>query len=223
MQAQGNVVLLVAEGDVRAVKSKPGLGTDIRVFADTDAFEALQHMIRDRPRLVVLGRVFADTERGAALINAIKTDETLADTHVRVLSQASDYLDLVSRREEAGFAPAAVDSRQPPARDYLGTRKAQRFRMEEGVEVRLGGASVTLVDLSRTGAHLVGSIALHPQQRVDISLMGREQDPDMAASVVWVFFEPAREDGPLRYLAGVEFAGADPEIIEAFSVRHRQK
>ena len=39
--------------------------------------------------------------------------------------------------------------------------------------------------------------------------------------VVWVFVELTRGDRPPRYLAGVKFSDADPEVIEAFSARHR--
>ena len=93
-----SVVLIVAENEAQAVKSEPGFETDIRVFADTDAIKARQLITRDRPRLVVLGRAFVDTVRGAALVNAIRTDQTLPDTQIRVLAQVSDYLDLVSER-----------------------------------------------------------------------------------------------------------------------------
>ena len=220
--AAASVVLIVAENEVQAVKSEPGFETDIRVFADTDAIKALQLITRDRPRLVVLGQTFIDTERGAALVNAISTDQTLADTQIRVLAQAGDYVYLVSRRAEAGLESGTAVPRAPSPPDYLYTRQARRFRMDAGVEVRFE-TSATLVDLSRTGAYVVGPIALRPHQRIVFSLVDSEQDLKITASVVWVFFEPARGDSPSHYRAGVKFIDADPEIIEAFSVRHRQK
>ena len=76
--------------------------------------------------------------------------------------------------------------------------------MDAGVEVRFGETSATLVDLSRTGASVVGPIALRPHQRVLFSLVDSEQDLNIAASVVWVFFEPARGDIPPHYRAGVK-------------------
>ena len=223
MQPHGTVVLIVAEDEVQAVKSEPGFETNIRVFADTDAIKALQLITRDRPRLVVLGRAFTASEHGAALVNAISTDQTLADTQIRVLGQASDYLRLVSRRAEAGLESGTAVPGAPSPPDYLGTRQARRFRMDAGVEVRLGGTPITLVDLSRTGASVVGPIALRPHQRIVLSLATSELDLNIAASVMWVIFEPMRGDRPPRYRAGVKFIDADLEIIEAFSVRHRQK
>ena len=215
--------MVVAENEAQVVKSEPGFEADSRVFADTDAIKALQLITRDRPRLVVLGRAFVASERGAALVNAIKTDQTLADTQIRVIGQASDYLDWVSRRAEAGFAPGTGVPGEPLPADYLGARQAPRFRMDDAVEVRFGEKSATLVDLSRTGASVVGPIALRPSQRVLFSLVDSEQNLKITASVVWVFFEPARGDSPSHYRVGMKFIGADPEIIEAFSVRHRQK
>ena len=215
--------MIVAENEAQVVKSEPGFETDIRVFADTDAIKARQLITHDRPRLVVLGRAFVDTVRGAALVNAIRTDQTLADTQIRVLGQVSDYLDLVSQRAEAGFAPGTAVPGVLLPLDHPGPRQAPRFRMDAGVEVRFGETSATLVDLSRTGASVVAPIALRPHQRVLFSLVDSEQDLKITASVVWVFFEPARGDSPSRYRAGMKFIGADPEIIEALSVRHRQK
>ncbi len=218
-----SVVLIVAEDEVQVVKSEPGFETDIRVFVDTDAIKALQFITRDRPRLVVLGRAFINSDRGAALVNAIGTDHALADTQIRVLDQAGDYLRLVSQRAETGFAPGTAVPGEPLPDDYLGTRQARRFRMDAAVEVRLAGTPITLVDLSRTGAYVVGPIALRPHQRIVFSLATSELNLNIAASVAWVFFEPTRGDRPPRYRAGVKFIDVDPEIIEAFSVQHRQR
>ena len=221
--AIASVVLIVAEDEVPAVESTPGFETDIRVFADTEAIKALRLITRDRPRLVVLARAFIDSERGASLVNAISTDRTLAGTEIRVLGPTSDYLHSVSRRVQAGLAPGTVVPGEPLPPDYLGTRDARRFRMDDAVKVQLGGTPTTLVELSRTGAHIVGPVALRPNQQVNLSLVDNEQNLKITASVVWVFFEPTGRDSPPIYRAGAKFINADPEIIEAFSVRHRQK
>ena len=44
----------------------------------------------------------------------------------------------------------------------------------------------------------------------------RASYPDMAASVVWVFFEPAREDGPLRYLPAWNSPALIPKSSKPF-------
>ena len=127
---QAPTILIVAEDEVQTVKSEPGVETHIRVFADTDALRALQCISRDRPRVVMLGRAFVDSPRGAALVNAIRSDRTLANTQIRVISRASDYVGLVRRTEPQ----AALDDAKPgeplPA-DFLGTRGATVTRCDQ--------------------------------------------------------------------------------------------
>ena len=51
---------------------------ELLTFADTEPIQALQTILEQHPRLIVLERLFAATPRGAALINRIKTDPALA-------------------------------------------------------------------------------------------------------------------------------------------------
>ena len=55
---------------------------------------------------------------------------------------------------------------EPLRADYLGTRRARRYKLRPGFEVRVDGNPTTLVDLSGTGARLVGSTVLRLKQRV---------------------------------------------------------
>lgn len=88
--------------------------------------------------------------------------------------------------------------------------------------MRVDGNPTTLVDLSGTGAQLVASTALRLNRRVRF-VMGAEPDIVRCSGVVvWVSFEPRGKSAP-RYRAGVQFKDADPEAIEAFSLRHRQQ
>ena len=77
---------------------------------------------------MVLGRAFVDTLRGAALVNTIKTDHTLADTQIRVISVASDYLSLVRHADPQAESDEGMPGEPLPA-DYLGTRRARRIRL----------------------------------------------------------------------------------------------
>ena len=216
-----SVVLIVAAEEVEVLKTEPGLDKDILVFPDSEAIKALQVITRERPQLVVLGRDFTDTERGAALVNTIRTDHALANCQIRVLAQASDYTHLVTRRAEAGLAPDTAVPGEPLPPDYLGTRETRRFGLDGEVEALVDGEPTTLVDLSQTGARVVGPTALRPHQRVRV-VIGAEPDViRCSALVVWVSFEPRGKGAPL-YGAGVRFTGADPETIEAFCTRHRR-
>ena len=217
-----SVVLIVAADEVEVLKTEPGFDKDVRVFADADAIKALQLITRDRPRLVVLGRAFTETDRGAGLVNTVTTHPDLAHCQIRVLGQASDYLRLMSRRAEAGLAPGTAVPGEPLPPDYLGSRQARRFGLDSVVEVQLNGQRTTLVDLSRTGARVVGPSPLHPYQRVRVSLVDSTQTLTIAASVMWVFFEPVQGEDAPRYRAGVKFIDGEPEAIDAFALRHRQ-
>ena len=218
--AQAPTILIVAEDEVQTVKSEPGFKTNIRVFADTDAIRALQCISRDRPRVVVLGRAFVDSCRGAGLVNAIKTDRTLANTQIRVISRASDFLCLVRRTGPQAASDDAMPGEPLPA-DYLGTRRTRRYKLRPGVEVRVDGHPTTLVDLSGTGARLAGSTVLRMKQQVRFVIGTAPEVVRCSGLVVWVSFEPQGKRAP-RYTAGAQFIDADPRAIENLALRHQQ-
>ena len=218
--AQAPTILIVAEDEVQTVKSEPGFMKNIRVFADTDAIRALQCISRDRPRVVVLGRAFVDSSRGAGLVNAIKTDRTLANTQIRVISRASDYLCLVRRTGPQAASDDAMPGEPLPA-DYLGTRRTRRYKLRPGVEVRVDGHPTTLVDLSGTGARLAGSTVLRMKQQVRFVIGTAPEVVRCSGHVVWVSFEPQGKRAP-RYTAGAQFIDADPRAIENLALRHQQ-
>ena len=220
MTEQATTVLIVAQDEVQTAKSEPGFKTNIRVFADTDAIRALQCISRDRPRVVVLERAFVGRSRGAALVNAIKTDRTLANTQIRVISRASDYLCLV-RGTDLQTASDDAMLGEPLRADYLGTRRARRYKLRPGFEVRVDGNPTTLVDLSGTGARLVGSTVLRLKQRVRLVMGTAPEVVRCSGFVVWVAFEPRGKSTP-RYVAGTQFIDANPTAIEHLALRHLQ-
>jgi hypothetical protein len=86
---------------------------ELLTFADTEPIQALQTILEQRPRLIVLERLFAATPRGAALINRIKTDSQVAQAEIRVMSHTGDYTRVVSRG--AGASAAAESAPSLPA------------------------------------------------------------------------------------------------------------
>ena len=149
-----------------------------------------------RPSLVVLSKLFAGTRRGAELIGRIQTDATLTHCQIRVLSDAGDYLLLVAEHVTTGSCSTLEDPGKPPPPQYNGTRAAQRVRIGEGLEVRVDGNPVTLVDLSPTGAQVCVTATLRPYQRVRLVVVDGLSMFRFAASVVWVSFEPRKAKGP---------------------------
>ena len=214
------VVLIVAPDAVPGLRAQPGFEHDILVFADVDALQAVDEIVRCRPLLVVLDREFVGTPRGAELIARVRADPDLSPARIRVLADVQAYADLVARRLKAGLPPAtALPGELLPA-EYDGTRGARRVRIQAEVETRVDGMPGTLVDLSPTGAQVVGLKAVRPFQRVKVSINDKLGLVRCRADVAWVTFE-LTSDRARGYRAGLAFTDAVPDLVEAFCARHR--
>jgi CheY-like chemotaxis protein len=219
---------------------------ELLTFADTEPIQALQTILEQHPRLIVLERLFAATPRGAALINRIKTDPQVSQAEIRVMSHTGDYTRVVSR---GSGAPAAVDAAvaAPPAYavpadtstqtyeadspvatadaprqlDWHGTRRAARYRIRQGVEIQLDGNPASLVDLSVMGAQVISATILRPNQRVRVSVPTDDFVMRFRGAVAWAKFELPRPTEPPRYRAGIEFNDADSAAMEEYCSRHK--
>ena len=212
--------------------------SEVLTFSDTEPLKALEAITARRPNVIALERLFAATSRGAALINRIKADPSLANAEIRVVSLDGTYR--ISPRRAATLpgdmqaeAPAVAEvqleivttapelSEDAAAQnlDYRGTRRAPRFRMAEGTEAQVDGVMAALVDLSRYGAQILCPIPLKPQQRVRMILGDDLGLAKFSASVAWASFEIPK--GVSRYRAGVEFNDAEASAIDAFCMRHK--
>ncbi len=210
---------------------------DLLTFADTEPIQALQAILEQRPRLIVLERLFAATPRGAALINRIKTDPQLGHAEVRVMSHTGDYLRLVAKGTAADgpgetssdgtdAAPAAAEAsvateEAPRPLDWHGTRRAARHRVRGGVEIQLDGNPASVVDLSIVGAQVVSSTILRPNQKVRVSIPNEDFVMRFRGAVAWAKFELPKPTSPPRYRAGVEFTDADAEAVEDFCKKNK--
>ena len=243
--------ILVAESEeIPRLTRHTGFGRDLLVFSDSESLRAHDVIMHYRPSLVVLSELFVATGRGAQLISRIQTDATLTHCQIRVLSDVSDYLLLVAERVTAGSWSTLEEPGKPLPPEYNGTRAAQRVRIGEGLDVRVDGNPVTLVDLSPTGVQVCLTAVLRPRQRVRLVVVDGPSMFRFAASVVWVAFEPrdaktrpiakswatsiawlpipppiswaySARKGPAQYRAGLGFLDADPDILEALCVRYR--
>ena len=210
---------------------------ELLTFADTEPIQALQTILEQRPRLIVLERLFAATPRGAALINRIKTDSQVSQAEIRVMSHTGDYTRVVSRGtvvEPVVVAPPVYAGVPEPAQqeydsdsgvtiddsprqlDWHGTRRAARFRIRQGVEIQLDGNPASLVDLSVMGAQVISATILRPNQRVRISVPTDDFVMRFRGAVAWAKFELPKPTEPPRYRAGVEFADADPAAMDDY-------
>ena len=205
---------------------------EVLTFADTEPIPALQAILDQRPRLIVLERLFAATPRGAALINRIKTDPHLAHAEVRVMSHTGDYVRQVVKptvvqpaaatvASAAASAPPRPLEEAPRPLDWHGTRQAPRFRVRPGVEIQLDGNAASVVDISLAGAQVLSATSLRPNQRVRVSIAGDEFVMRFRGTIAWAKFElPKATAGP-RYRAGVEFMDADALALNDFCARSK--
>jgi hypothetical protein len=224
-----HVVVIAAADVLPALKARVASeATELLSFTDTEALRALEIITTRRPSLVMLDRKFAATPRGAALINRIKADPSLAETEIRVMSPggnadaqpASPAASHAPRDAHGHKAPHAAPSEPSPALDYRGTRRAQRFRLSTEREVLVDGNKGTLIDLSTQGAQLLTTTVLKPNQRVRLSVSDDDRPIRCSAIVVWASFEIPRGAGP-RYRAGLDFIEPDTRALDAYIRRHK--
>jgi len=206
-----------------ALRERTATKGDVLTFSDQEPLRALEAIVARRPQIVALERLFAATSRGAALINRIKSDPTLTEAEIRVVSHDSDYVRVSPRpRTTAGATAVAVAAPPKPQQplDWRGTRRAPRVRIKDGVEVSVDGNAAQLVDLSAIGAQVISQAVLRPNQRVRIALSDDAGVVRCNASVAWASFEIPKATP--RYRAGIEFADADGEAVTAFGEHHRK-
>jgi hypothetical protein len=225
-------IVIAAPDLLPALKERSGASNgEVLTYSDREPLRALEEIVRRRPNAVELERQFALTPRGAALINRIKADPTLAQSELRVVSHDSSYARVVHR--PAANVPAAntntptvaileapVEAAPPAVLDQRGTRRGLRFKIAGDVSVLLDGNSARLVDLSVVGAQVVSPTIVKPGQRVRMALVDDHGTLRFNATMAWVSFEIPPKGGP-QYRAGVNFVDANGDAVGAFCLRHK--
>jgi hypothetical protein len=235
-------VVIAASNLMPSLQQRLADDGELLVFPDTEPIQALQAILEHRPSLIVLERLFAATPRGAALINRIKNDPQLGHAEVRVMSHTGDYARVVSKgtgapapstssagtdggaatEEAENPAVTAVSAVPPRPLDWHGTRRAQRHRIRDGVEIQLDGNPARVVDLSQVGAQVLSATILRPNQKVRVSVPNDDFVMRFRGSVAWAKFELPQPSEPPRYRAGVEFMDADASAVESFCEKNKQ-
>jgi hypothetical protein len=210
-----SVVIVGPVEALPALRDRLDSGAELHAFADSDALEALDHVIRHKPRIIAIERVFAATPRGVALINRVKADPSLADCEIRIVAR-----EVAPDVNEARTTPLLTSPREQPAPlDRHGTRRARRTTMADGVEVLVDGNPAILVDLSVLGGQVVSTKVLKPNQRVRVTLSDARGIIRCNAAIMWATFEMPKGISP-RYRAGIEFKSPDVDLLSAFIERH---
>src|SRR5512139_4074094 len=179
--------------------------TELLVFDEGQVCQAVEHMVRQRPRVVALPEKFALSPRGTALAHRIAVDAQLAGTQVL----------MIDTQGAAVPVPAGARPTWLPA-DAAGTRRVPRIRMRQGLDVQIDGATASLVDLSTMGAQVVSATVLKPRQRVRVVLAVEPYFIRAVGTVAWALFEIPKSGSPPHYRAGLEFSSADPEPLLQF-------
>ena len=179
--------------------------TELLVFDEEQVCQAVEHMVRQRPRVVALPEKFAMSPRGTALTHRIAVDAQFAGTQVL----------MVDGQGVAVPVPTGARPTWLPL-DAAGTRRVPRIRMRQGIDIQIDGATASLIDLSTMGAQVVSTTVLKPRQRVRIVLAADPYLIRAAGTVAWALFEIPKGGQPPHYRAGLEFSSADPEPLLQF-------
>jgi hypothetical protein len=222
-----SIVLIGPAHALPALCERLDSGAELHTFTDLEALEALDHVIRIKPRIVALEQEFSATSRGRALINRISDDPSLVDCEVRVVAHDNSE-SRVARRASGGAAVAVDDPKAAGATsatggplDQRGTRRAQRFAVRDGVEVLVDGNPAALVDISAVGVQVLSPKLLRPNQRVRIALSEGASTIRCDGAIAWASFEMPKGHSP-RYRAGIEMSGADSKAVNAYVQRHKR-
>jgi hypothetical protein len=215
-----SIVLIGPSDALPALRERLDSGAELHAFTDQEALEALDHIIRNKPRIVALDHEFSASSRGTALINRIKDDPSLGDCEVRVVARDT-VLNRVAVRRSSGQGPAVAVEEPKPALDQRGTRRAPRYRMKDGLQILVDGNNAALVDVSVVGAQVLCSVVLRPNQRVRMTLTDQKGAIRCNGSIAWAALELPKGLPP-RYRAGIDMSGADPEAVQRFAERHKK-
>jgi hypothetical protein len=218
------IVLIAPSDALPRLQERLDPNAAVQTFTDSEALEALDHIIRTKPGVIALQEDFAATSRGTALINRIKDDPNLSGCEVRVLARDASRSRVAVKRGAAapGGAAVAVDDQPKPALDVKGTRRAPRMRIKDGVEVHVDGNPAALIDLSTVGAQVVSPTVLKPNQRVRVSMGEGKNAVKCSGAIAWAAFEMPK-GMPTRYRAGIDFgASADVDGVSGFAKKHKK-
>lgn len=195
-------------------------GAELLAFADTEALRALDAIITRRPAVIALERRFAATSRGTALVNRIKADPSLVGSEVRIVGGDTPSSSPVTSQPEADFPPIGAAAVAPAAPlDAHGTRRAPRYAITNAAGLLIDGNPSTLVNLSVSGAQVLSSTVLRPNQRVRVAIANEAGMLRANGTIAWASFEIPPGVTP-RYRAGIAFVSADTDALQAFCLKH---
>jgi hypothetical protein len=206
-----SIVILSAPEHLPAVRKRLSHDDSVAVFADTDSLKALEAIQHGRPQIVALNPTFAKTARGAALVAELKADSRLHGIGLRVLIEDEDKAPLLLSDTATSAEKALLATSRPL--DHAGTRAAVRYVMGRR-DIVVNGEPSSLIDLSVTGAQVVVSKRVRPEEPVRIVLSHEGSDARFPGTIVWSVAVPI--SGSIHYRAGVKLAKPDTQWLERY-------
>lgn len=217
IETAGPVVVIASARTVGALRVQLRAQPNARVFSETDFLLALNAIMADVPKVIVLDPEFAATARGAALVARVKSDPRLSGSQIRALVRPG-------ANKPAHAEPGAINVEHIVAAlqplDHCGTRHAARFAMKDDTEAKINGTPARLVNLSVTGAQVLAPIRLRPAEGVRLVLIDDSVELRLAGVVAWATLEISSREAAQRYRYGVEFRNGDAKKLEKFCLRH---
>jgi hypothetical protein len=208
-----NAILVGSEELVAAWCAQAGRAGDVLAFTDADANAAYEAILKRRPRVVILDQMVASSSRGAALVDCVRADASLAAVEIRMLSPES----AAALRSNGHHMPAGALVALAHPMQIRTVRRAVRVKMPGGIEALVDGRPVQLIDVSIHGAQVLSGEILKPNQKIRITL-DAQSGIRFQAAVAWATFELPRSNQP-QYRAGMEFFDADPARVQQFYSR----
>jgi hypothetical protein len=215
-----SIVLIGPAGAIPSLRERLASGAEVQTFTDAQTPEALDHILRSKPRIVALEIEFSATSRGTALINRIKDDPELNTCEVRVIAHDGALNRVAQKRKSGSHIVVALAEVKPPL-DPTGTRRAPRTAIKQGLEVMVDGNAVALIDLSIVGAQVLSPKMLKPNQRVRLAFPEGTAIIRCNGMIVWASFEMPKGQ-PTRYRAGIDLTTDDPKGLAVFAEKHRR-
>ena len=205
-----SVVIISTPEHVRALRKRLE-DPAVAIFADTDSLQALKAIQANEPQIVALNAPFAETARGAALVAQLKGDSRLSGIDIRVLLDDENKNPLVIAEPATSVEKALLETSRPL--DRAGTRGALRYVMDRRA-ILVNGEHSHLIDLSVSGAQVLLSTRVRPNERVRLVLSDDDGETRLPGRIVWSAAVPT--SGSIQYRAGIKLSKPDTKWIEGY-------
>jgi hypothetical protein len=216
MKARNSMVLVARPELTPALRERLSFDPSVVVFSAGETSSALSLIVDRNLPVVTLDRFFVSTPIGARFVADVQT--VAPESQIRVLEDEGGSVPLVLRRPVLATGQETITAVSCPLRGHM--RRAPRYPLPAGHEAIVDGLATALVNLSVTGAQLVAPAALRPAQEVGVTLKDDTTEITLHGAVAWSIFERSRKTGETCYRAGLQFADAEPQLLQAYCAKY---